>query len=234
MNLLEYIINDYQLASFLVLIFFILSLIASANVKMTFSKYNKVKSSRGVPAHVIARQILDSNGLYNIEVVQTPGNLTDHYDPKKQIVALSSGVFNSVSVGAIGIAAHECGHAVQHSVGYGPIQVRTAIFPVVNLMSRLWLYVMLIGLFMSLPFMLDVGIIFFTVVAIFQLVTLPVEFNASRRAMQTISSQNILDVTEQKGARKTLTAAAMTYVMALLLSIAQLLRILAASNRRRR
>lgn len=229
----EYLTNNYYAAYALVIVATIFAFAMQQRVNSTFRKYNRVRTEAGVPAHQIARQILDSNGLYNIEVVQVPGNLTDHYDPKNKIIALSDSVYNSTAIAAIGVAAHECGHAVQHHANYLPIKIRQAIFPVVNFASRSWLWIFLLGMFFSIPFLVDIGIIFFALVAVFQFVTLPVEFNASRRAMDTISAQNILSASEQLGAHKTLSAAAMTYVASLLLSITQLIRLLAQSNRRR-
>ncbi|MCL1823977.1 MAG: zinc metallopeptidase [Oscillospiraceae bacterium] len=233
MEILEFFIENYYAATFLLIGTIVFATIMSLNVKATFSKYEKIRSKNGVPAHIIARQILDSNGLYNIAVVPFRGKLTDHYDPRKQIVALSESVYNSTSVSAIGVAAHECGHAVQHAKEYTPIKIRTAIVPVVQIANYTWMFMIIIGMFMYLPGMINIGIAFFTISAVFQLVTLPVEFDASKRAMATIEQQNILDKTEQKGARKTLSAAAMTYVAAFLVSLAQLIRLLALANRRR-
>ncbi|MDR1754477.1 MAG: zinc metallopeptidase [Eubacterium sp.] len=233
MKIIEYLINNYFAATILVVIATAFAMIMSANVSGTFNKYNRIKSRRGCPAHKIARQILDSNGLYNIEVTRVGGNLTDHYDPKNHIIALSDSVYDSVSIAAIGVTAHECGHAVQHSMGYVPIRIRNAIFPVVNIASRSWFWLFLLGMLFSFPFLTEVGIVFFALAVVFQIITLPVEFDASRRAMGTISAQNLLDDSEMKGARKTLSAAAMTYVAGLMVSIAQLIRLLASSNRRR-
>jgi Zn-dependent membrane protease YugP len=224
----------YTLAYFLVLITMLFSIGASIGVKSTFRRYSSVYSTKGVPASVIARQILDSNGLYNVEVVRINGNLTDHYDPKRNVVALSDSVYNSHSVAAIGVAAHEVGHAVQHARSYLPIKIRTAIFPVVQLCSSLWIWLFILGLALNYLQLTTVGIIFFAFVVVFQLVTLPVEFNASRRALNTIQQQYILEPYEMEGAKKTLRAAAMTYVAALAVSIAQLLRLIATANRRRR
>lgn len=229
----DYFINNYYAAYALVIAATVFAWFMQMNVNGTFKKYNKVRTRQGIPAHMIARQILDSNGLYNIEIVRVQGNLTDHYDPKKQIIALSDSIYDSATVGAIGVTAHECGHAVQHAKGYIPIKIRNAVFPVVNFASRSWLWLFLIGMVAGLPIFTEIGIIFFVCVVIFQFITLPVEFNASRRAMSTISEQNILESDEQAGARKTLSAAAMTYVASLLVSITQLIRLLAQSNRRR-
>jgi hypothetical protein len=208
--------------------------ICSIKVKTTFAKYDRVRSSRGQPAHVIARQILDSNGLYDVDVQPTRGHLTDHYDPRTNVVRLSEATYNSVSVGAIGIAAHECGHALQYAHVYTPIRIRAAIFPVVNIANRTWMFIVLLGMFMYLPFMINVGIIAFGSAVVFQLVTLPVEFDASNRALDTLEAHGILDHAELKGAHKILSAAAMTYVAALMVSIAQFIRILAIARGGRR
>ncbi|MDR2532855.1 MAG: zinc metallopeptidase [Oscillospiraceae bacterium] len=232
---LEYFLSNPNAATILLFATIIVAMLASANVRLTFSRYDKVRSARGVPAHVIARQILDSNGLYDVIVEPTRGKLTDHYDPRRNVVALSESTYNSISVSAIGIAAHECGHAIQHATAYTPIKIRTAIFPAVSIANRTWIFLVLIGFFLPLvpgTIMINVGIAAFSLAAIFQIVTLPVEFNASRRAMNTIESQGILDRSEQKGARSILNAAAMTYVAALLVSLAQLIRILAIARRR--
>ncbi len=166
-------------------------------------------------------------------VTQISGNLTDNYNPKTNVVSLSETVYGSSSLAAIGVAAHECGHAVQHARGYFPIQVRTAIVPLVNLGSRAYLLVFMLGMIMGLGFLVDIGIWLFALVVLFQLVTLPVEFNASSRALRTLREENILDEDELAPARKTLSAAAMTYVASLLVSITQLLRLISQSKRRR-
>jgi hypothetical protein len=234
-NTLNYFLDNPNAAFILVLATIALAMLASFNVKMTFSRYDKKKSSKGLPAHVIARMILDDNGLHNVEVVKTQGRLTDHYDPRTNIVALSESTYNSTSIGAIGVAAHECGHAYQHAIAYAPIKMRTAIFPVVSVANRTWMFLVLIGMFLPLvqgTIMINVGIVTFILAAIFQTITLPVEFDASKRAMTTIAGQGILDEQEQRGARKVLRAAAMTYVVALMVSLAQLIRLLALARRR--
>ena len=216
----------------LLILAMIFSLYASFNVNSTFEKYSRVNSSRGQTAAEIARQILDSNGLYDISVVQVAGNLTDHYDPRKKIIALSMSVHNSTSVGAIGVAAHEVGHAIQYAKGYLPIKLRMTILPIAQFGSRIWLLLFLVGILFSLPILRNAGIVLFAAIALFQLITLPVEFNASSRAIKTIENQGILYGEEIKGARKTLNAAAMTYVAALAVSITQLLRLITATRRR--
>ncbi|MBR4305435.1 MAG: zinc metallopeptidase, partial [Ruminiclostridium sp.] len=167
----------------LMILAIIFSLYASFNVNSTFKKYSRINSSRGQTAAEIARQILDSNGLYDISVVQVAGNLTDHYDPRKRIIALSSSVYNSTSVGAIGVAAHEVGHAIQYAKGYLPIKIRMTILPVAQIGSRIWFFLFLLGIIFSLPMLSNIGVILFAAIALFQLITLPVEFNASSRAI---------------------------------------------------
>ena len=218
----------------LILVMLILPLWASYNVKATFDKYSSVHNSRGLTADQVARQILDSNGLYHVGVEHISGNLTDHYDPKANVVRLSDSVYGSTSVSAIGVAAHECGHACQHAEEYTPIKIRTAIVPAVNVCSRFWYLAFILGLvfFEAIPELIWAGIIMFAAVVLFQLVTLPVELDASGRALKTLENDMILDSAEVAPARKVLKAAAMTYVAALVTSIIQLLRLLAAAKRR--
>ena len=218
----------------LLLIMFILPIVAHINVTATFNKYKKVRNSRGLTADQVARQILDSNGLFYIRVEHVSGNLTDHFDPTANVVRLSDSVYGQTSVAAIGVAAHECGHACQHAEEYAPIQIRTAIVPVVNICSRFWYLAFIIGvlLFESMPSLIYVGIIMFAAVVLFQLVTLPVELDASGRALKTLENDSILEADEVPHAKKVLTAAAFTYVAALITSIMQLLRLLAAAKRR--
>ncbi len=231
--MLDLLLSNYAAACILVLITAVFAMIMSANVNGTFKKYNKIKSQSGVPAHIIARQILDANGLSSVDVVRVSGNLTDHYDPTTGVVALSDSVYNNDSVSAIGVTAHECGHAIQHAEGYIPIKIRTAIFPAVNIAQHSWIWILIVGFVASFEPLIMIGIVFFAFMVLFQAITLPVEFDASRRALNTISSEGLLTPDEQTGARKTLSAAAMTYVASLALSIAQLIRILASANRRR-
>ncbi len=206
---------------------------ASAKVKSTFAKYNRVTTSGRIPACDAARQILDANGLYSVQVVRCSGNLTDHYDPKNNIIALSDTVYGSTSVGAIGVAAHECGHAIQYAKGYGPIKARNTMAPIVSVCSSAWLWIFIIGSAIGSFFMAEIAIVFYAVVVLFQLITLPVEFNASSRAMDTLRGMGLLYGEELTGARKTLTAAAMTYVASLLVSMMQLIRLIVRVNRRR-
>lgn len=218
----------------LLILMITLPLIASANVKSTFSKYSKVKNSRGLTGEQVARAILDSNGLYNVRVEHIAGELTDHYDPSANVVRLSDSVFDKTTVSAVGVAAHECGHACQHAEEYTPIKIRTALVPVTNLCSKLWYFVFLLGIvfFEAFPQLVYIGIFMFAAVVLFQLVTLPVEFDASGRALKTLESDQILDPDEIPKARKVLTAAAMTYVTALVVSIMQLLKLILSAKRR--
>ena len=217
----------------LVIIAFLLTLFASMGVKSTFSKYNDVRSSRGITAASAARQILDANGLQNIRIEHVSGDLTDHYSPNENVIRLSDSTYNSTSVAAIGVAAHECGHAVQHQVGYVPIKIRNGIVPIVNVCNTLSMPNFIIGLILGLGRLAMVGAILFGAVLVFQLVTLPTEINASRRAMKTLESMYLLEGDELTGARKTLTAAAMTYVAAVASTALQFLRLVLLANRRR-
>ena len=210
---------------------FIFSIYTSINVKGTFRKYNKMPSSRGMSAADIARQILDSNGLYNVQVTRVSGELTDHYDPRTNTVALSAPVYDSVSVGAIGVAAHEVGHAIQYAENYTPIRIRMAILPVAQFGSSAWILFFILGIVFNMPILRGIGIGLFAAIVLFQLITLPVEFNASHRALATIKNQGILFGAEYTCAKKTLTAAAMTYVASLAVALLQLLRLIASSRR---
>ncbi len=212
---------------------------ASAHVNSTYNKYKNQLSARGITGAQAARMVLDANGLYHVRIEQVAGELSDHFDPRTNVVRLSQGVYDNTSTAAIGIACHEVGHAIQHATGYVPVKIRTAIVPITNLGSKLSMPLILIGLvlgaFSEWMFMLVyVGIACFALSTVFQLVTLPTEFNASRRAMDSIQTYNILSDDELRGTRKVLTAAAMTYVAALAVSVMQLLRLLLLAGRRRR
>lgn len=224
---------DYAAAYFLCIAAFIFAAICSIRVKTTFAKYSRTTNRKGLQAHEVARAILDANGLYNVQVTHISGNLTDNYNPATNVVSLSDSVYGSTSLAAIGVAAHECGHAVQHARGYAPIKVRSAIFPAVRLGSSFYLISFVLGFILNMSFLVNLGIVLFSLVVIFQLVTLPVEFNASARAMEVLRSDDILAWDELPAAKKTLTAAAMTYVASLLVSFTQLLRLIASANRRR-
>lgn len=182
----------------ILLVMIILPIIAQVNVNSTFKKYKNVRNSRGLTADQVARQILDSNGLYNVRIERISGELTDHYDPKDNVVRLSDAVYGQTSVAAIGVAAHECGHACQHAQEYTPIKIRTAIVPITNICSRLWYFVFILGilLFEIFPELALIGIIMFGAVVLFQAVTLPVELDASGRALKTLEADGILDYNE--------------------------------------
>jgi len=199
---------------------------AQARVQSTYKKYGRVNSGRGYTGQQVARMILDDNGLQDVRVEQVTGNLSDHYDPRTRVVRLSGGVYGSASISAVGIAAHECGHAVQHAESYAPMKLRSAVIPVTNFGSTLAIPLLLIGLLLQSQPLILVGIAGYAMMAVFQLITLPVEFNASSRALTTISQHYILDEDEQKDAKKVLSAAALTYVAALATAIAQVLRLL--------
>ena len=223
---------------YLVLPCVILSLWASSNVNSTFKRYSKQLSSRHITGAMAAERVLRANGVQGVRIERVAGNLTDHYDPKANVIRLSEGVYNSTSTAAIGVACHEAGHAVQYADHYAPIKLRAAIIPVTNIGSRLAMPLILLGLVLafmeSFSFVfIYLGIACFGLSLVFQLVTLPVEFNASRRAMNAIADSELLTPEEQKGARKTLTAAALTYVAATALALAQLLRLISIFGRRR-
>ena len=222
----------------LVLPCIILSLWASSNVKSTFNRYSKQYSSRRITGADAANRVLSANGVTGVRIERVSGNLTDHFDPKTNVIRLSDSVYDSTSTAAIGVACHEAGHAVQYACSYAPIRLRAAVIPVTNFGSRIAMPLILLGLLLS-AFMeasytlVYLGIACFGLSLVFQLITLPVEFNASRRAMQAIERVNILTDEEQKGARKTLTAAALTYVAATAVALSQLLRLLVIFGGRR-
>ncbi len=217
----------------LVLPALLLAFYAQFKVKSTFNKFASLHSSRGQTAAQVTRRILDSNNLTNVKIERVSGHLTDHYDPRSQVIRLSDSVYDSTSVASIGVAAHEAGHAVQHSVGYLPIKLRNAVLPVANIGSTLAVPLVILGLVMSFEPLVSVGIILFSALVLFQVVTLPVEFNASRRALNTLGESFVLEGDELKGAKRVLSAAAMTYVASTLVSVMQLLRLVLLSNRRR-
>ena len=224
----------------------VFSLWASSRVNSTFQKYNQRPTQRGMTGAQAAYEVLRSNGIYNVRIEQISGNLTDHYDPKANVIRLSQGVYNSSTPAAIGVAAHEAGHAVQYATGYGPIRFRSAIVNVTNIASKLALPLIIISLLlMSLEFFLPYGNVLYTIAmagvlafgfsVVFQLVTLPTEYNASRRALKAIEDSRLLTEEEQGDAKKVLSAAALTYVAALAVSLAQFLRLfLMVTGRRRR
>ena len=224
----------------------IFAIIAQISVKSTFEKYDKVPTQRRMSGSEAARRILDRHGLYDVKIERVRGHLTDHYDTKANVIRLSEATHDSVSVAALGVAAHEAGHAVQHATGYFPIKVRSAIIPVTQIGSQLAMPIFLIGILLSYMqyitpevggMIMGAGILLFSLTVLFQLVTLPTEFNASSRALKTLGESGILYEEEISGARKVLSAAAMTYVAALASALASLFRLIViangASNRRR-
>lgn len=208
---------------------------AQIKVQSTFKKYATVMSRQNRTAAEVVRQILNQNNLHDVAIERVSGNLTDHYDPRTNVIRLSDSVYNSTSVASIGVAAHEAGHAVQHATGYAPIKLRNTVLPIANIGSSLAMPLIVLGLIMSISSLVSVGILLFSALVLFQLITLPVEFNASRRAIKTLESSYILDDEELSSAKKVLSAAAMTYVAAALVSAMQLLRlVLLSGNRKRR
>lgn len=223
----------------LVLPCILLSLWASSNVNSTFKKYSKQYSSRRLTGAEAAQRVLSANGVHGVRIDRVSGNLTDHYDPKTNVIRLSDSVYSNTSTAAIGVACHEAGHAVQYAENYAPIKVRAAIIPLTNFGSRIAMPLILAGILMTFlgsfsDTLVYLGIAAFGMSLVFQIVTLPVEFNASRRAMQAIEESNLLTPEEQKGARKTLSAAALTYVAATAVALAQLLRLIMLFGGRRR
>ncbi len=219
---------------FLVLIGALLSMWASARVNSTFQKYSQVRSCTGMTGAEVARQLLHSQGIYDVTVQAVRGQLTDHYDPRTKTVNLSEPVYGSVSVSAIGVAAHECGHAIQDHVGYAPLRLRAAFVPVANLGSKLSWPLILLGLMIGLTPFIQVGIWMFVLALLFQVITLPVEFNASGRAVGLLEQLRILQGQEVADTRRVLGAAALTYVAAVAASVLQLLRLLLLFGGRRR
>ena len=223
----------------LVLPCIVLSLWASANVKSTFNRYAKQFSSRRITGADAARRVLSANGVHGVRIDRVSGNLTDHYDPITNVIRLSDSVYDSTSTAAIGVACHEAGHAVQYAESYAPIKFRAAIIPITNFGSRIAMPLIMLGILLTAfgsfsDTLIYLGIAAFGFSLVFQLVTLPVEFNASRRAMRAIEEANILTNEEQRGARKTLTAAALTYVAATAVALSQLLRLILMFGGRRR
>jgi len=224
---------EYYLLYFIVPM--VITLWAQMSVRSAYSKYSRIASSRGMTGYDTARRILDSNGLHNVAIEGIRGQMTDHYDPRSNVIRLSEGVYNSSSIAACGIAAHEAGHALQYAKGYGPIKLRAAVIKGANIGSQLAMPLFFLGLILSFPGLCWAGIIAFSAAVLFQLITLPAEFNASRRAVECIEGFGASDE-DMKGVRKVLTAAAMTYVASLAVSLLSLLRLIViaqGSNRRR-
>ena len=225
----------------LVLPCMIFAMIASSNVNRTFQRYSTQYSRRGITGAEAAQRVLAHNGVSGVRIERVAGNLTDHYDPRTNVIRLSDSVYGSTSTAAIGVAAHEAGHAVQYARNYAPIKVRAAIIPLTNFGSKIAIPLILLGILLTAlggfsTILIDLGIAAFGLSFVFQLITLPVEFNASRRAIRAIEDAELLTEDERRGAQKTLKAAAMTYVAAMAVALAQLLRLilLYGNNRRRR
>lgn len=218
----------------LVLPVMVASLIIQAVMKSTYKKYSAVYASAGITGAEMAQRVLREQGVTDVLVSETGGELSDHYDPKNKVVMLSSAVYNGRSVSALGVACHEAGHAVQHANSYFPLVARNAIVPVVNVCSGISWVVLLVGIFMQSDLMINLGIIFFASAAVFQFITLPVEFNASSRAIAALRSSGRLTEEEITGTKKVLTAAAMTYVAALATTLASLLRLILITRGNRR
>jgi Zn-dependent membrane protease YugP len=204
---------------------FIFSLWAQYNTQSTFKKWSQIEAGRGITAEKVADQILKNYGVNGVKIEMIPGQLTDHYDPRDKVLRLSEGVYGNSSIAALGVAAHEAGHAIQHAKGYGFIQFRNAIVPVVNITSNLAIPIFFIGLLVSIPILLKVGIFLFIGVVVFHLVTLPVEIDASSRALKVLQTGAYLSPEELRGAKSVLSAAAMTYLAAALMAILNLIRL---------
>ena len=226
----------YDWTYLLVLIGVVVCMAASSRVRSVFSRYSRVRSHSGMTGKEAAEQILRRNGIYDVQVIHIPGNLTDHYNPGKKTLGLSDSVYNSSSVAAIGVAAHECGHAVQHAVGYAPLSIRGALVPVANFGSALSWPLILVGLLMNSQMsalLINLGILLFSAAVLFQIVTLPVEFNASGRAVKVLESSGMLYPDEVGDVKKVLRAAALTYVASAASMILQFLRLIIIGGRRR-
>jgi Zn-dependent membrane protease YugP len=212
----------------------ILSLIAQIMVKSTFAKYSKVACSRRITGQDSAALLLKANNIRDVQIESVRGSLTDHYDPSSKVVRLSQPVYGENSIAAVGVAAHETGHAIQHARGYGPLFLRSTLVPVANIGSMLGPYIAMAGLLLSMPLLLNIGIILFGGAVLFYVITLPVEFNASARAIAILKANNVLTKDELKGVKKVLTAAAMTYVASALTALMSFIRLILLSRNRRR
>lgn len=217
---------------YLVIPAILITVFAQFKVKSTFSKYSRV--SVNLTGAEAAKQVLEQNGVWDVRIEKVAGNLSDHYDPKSNVIRLSEGVYSTSTAAAVGVAAHEAGHAVQYAKKYGLIRLRMAIIPICNIGSQLSMPLVMLGFIFNFSILINLGIIFFILALLFQVVTLPVEFNASSRALKGIRDGNLLSGENYKGAKRVLSAAAFTYVAALLVSLAQLIRLIAIANRRRR
>ena len=226
----------YDPTYILVMIGVVICLLASAKMNSTFSKYSRVRSHSGMTGKEAAEALLHREGIYDVRVEYVAGNLTDHYDPRSKVLRLSDATYQQTSVAAIGVAAHECGHAIQHARGYAPLSIRSALVPVANFGSSIAWPLIIIGLIMNSQtsqLFLNLGVIAFSMAVLFQIVTLPVEFNAARRALKILGNTGMLYPDEVRETRKVLTAAALTYVAGAASAILQLLRLIMISNSRR-
>ena len=208
----------------------ILAMYAQMKVNSTYHHYSQIASQRGMTGADVARYILNKNGLYDIPIERVQGQLSDHYDPRSRVVRLSQGVYDSTSIAALGVAAHEVGHAIQHDTGYMPLYIRNTIIPITQIGSYVSIPLLILGILVSSPRLVELGILLFTAIVFFQLITLPVEFNASRRAVAVLGDEAILTADELVGTKKVLSAAALTYVAAAVTAVFQLLRLLIISG----
>jgi Zn-dependent membrane protease YugP len=223
---------DMNYGTLLIVAAFVLGMIARSRVTSTFNHYSRIRNGMGLTGAAMAKSILANYGLTNIQIEQVQGRLTDHYDPRSRTLRLSTGVYDSDSVAAIGVAAHEAGHAVQHAMGYSPLKVRTALVPIANLGSQMLFPLLIGGFFFRMGNLITVGIVLYAAALLFQLVTLPVEFNASARAMTWIEKERAFSPSDAAGVKKVLTAAALTYVASALAAVGQMLWLLLAGRRR--
>jgi len=218
--------NFDSMSLLLILAGILVTSLATIYVNSMYSKYKKVNNQRGLTGFDVARHILDKNNLNNVLILETNGNLSDHYDPSKKVIKLSHDIYNGKTIAAISVAAHECGHAIQDKENYSFLRLRASIFPIVNLSSKLGYFAILIGILFSLVDLIWIGILFEVVILLFQLVTLPVEFDASNRALSIIEKDGLVTTTEHNGAKKMLNAAAFTYVAGVLASLFEILRLI--------
>lgn len=212
----------------------LITLIAQIIVSSSYSKYKKILNSKDYTGYDTARRILDNNGLEDIMILETKGNLTDHYDPKRKVIKLSTDIYHGSSIASVSVAAHECGHAIQDKNKYLPMRIRSAIVPFVNICTRLGYFVILISLLFNMAQLLEAGIILLLAMLLFQLITLPVEFNASKRALKELEKEKILSNDEKTNAKNMLSAAAFTYVASVLTTLLEIFRLILISNDRRR
>lgn len=229
---MPYFFMDYYYI-ILVIPAMLIALWAQVKVKSTYNKFSKVSNTKGITGAYAAQAVLTHYGINDVRIEQVSGKLTDHYDPKAKVIRLSEGVYGSSTIAAVGIACHEAGHAAQHAQDYAPIKIRNSLVPVCNIGSSLGIPLALIGYFLGFEPLISIGLLLYAAIALFQVVTLPVELNASRRAMKVIDETGLLQDEEQSGAKKVLTAAAMTYIASMLVAIANLLRLILRFNNRR-